>query len=79
MEHNQIVEALLRLKPESNWNLIGDDYSEIQWLDDPKTKPTAAQIQLEIDNPTPEPQLSVVDKLNAAGLSVDELKIALGI
>jgi hypothetical protein len=79
MEHNEIVDALLRLKPGANWNLIGDDYSKIEWLDDVKTKPTAAQIQAEIDNPTPAAALSINDKLSATGLSLDELKSALGL
>jgi len=77
MEHNQIVEALLRLNPKANWNLIGDDYSEIEWFDDLKTKPTVAEIQAEIDNPTLQPDMTIEQKLATIGLDLDSLKAAI--
>ena len=79
MTHKEISFALSQIRPNAEWLLSGDDYSKIEWLDDKQTKPTLAEVQAEIANPTPKPELSVADKLAVAGLTVDELKAALGL
>jgi len=35
-----ITHAILALKPGAEWNLRGDDYSGLEWLDKSQTKPT---------------------------------------
>ena len=75
----QIAEALQTLRPGAEWILHGDDYSEIQWLDTTQTKPTWAQVQAEIAKPTPKPEPTVAEKLASVGLSVNDLKSALGL
>ena len=43
MKHD-IVTALLKLKPGAQWNLSGDDYSGLTWLDSSQTKPTETEV-----------------------------------
>lgn len=71
--------AILRLKPKAQFVINGDTYSDIEWLDTEQTQPTLAEIEAEIANPTPQPELTVSEKLAVAGLSVADLKTALGL
>ena len=43
-----IIEALTSLKPKAQWNLIGFDYSGLEWLDKSQTKPTEDEINAKI-------------------------------
>ena len=43
-----IIEALTSLKPNSQWNLIGFDYSGLEWLDEIETKPTEDELNAKI-------------------------------
>ena len=43
-----IIEALTSLKPKAEWNLIGFDYSGLEWLDESQTKPTEQEIEVKI-------------------------------
>ena len=43
-----IVNAIVSLRPNAQWNLIGDDYSGLEWLDQVQTKPTEEEIQVEL-------------------------------
>ena len=43
-----IIEALTSLKPKAQWNLIGFDYSGLEWLDKKQTKPTEEEINVKI-------------------------------
>jgi len=79
MTHKEIIIALSNLRPNAEWTLSGDDYSKIQWLDDKQTQPTLAEIEAEISNPTPKVELTIAQKLESVGLSVDDLKAALGL
>ena len=79
MIHKEITKALRDIRPNAEWALSGNDYSNIEWLDQTQIKPTLAEIEAAIANPLPEPEPTVADKLAAAGLSVDELKAALGL
>ena len=47
MKHD-IASALLKLKPGAQWNLSGDDYSGLTWLDSSQTKPTETEINSKI-------------------------------
>jgi len=78
MTHSQIVKALKDTRFNSEWTLNGDDYESLEWLDTQQAKPTKAEIESAIANPLPEPELTVADKLALVGLSLDELKAALG-
>ena len=78
MTHNEINKALKDLVPNAQFILTGEDYENIQWLDE-RAKPTVAQIQAAIANPLPEPEPTVADKLASVGLSVADLKAALGL
>ena len=78
MTHNQITKAIKDLVPNAQYILTGEDYENIQWLDE-RAKPTVAQIQAAIANPLPEPEPTVADKLASVGLSVTDLKEALGL
>tara|TARA_R100000278_G_scaffold108811_1_gene85686 strand:+ start:1236 stop:1604 length:369 start_codon:yes stop_codon:yes gene_type:complete len=45
---NTILEALKELKPEAIWTLNGNNYSDLNWQDSSKTKPTEAEINAKI-------------------------------
>jgi len=73
--HMQIVKALKDLGAKE-FTLVGDNIDDIVWLtDDKKTK---AEIETAIANPLPEPEPTVAEKLASVGLSLEELKAALG-
>jgi hypothetical protein len=74
--HEQIVKALKDLGAKE-WSLSGDNIADIVWLtDDIKTE---AEIKAAIANPLPEPEPTIADKLASVGLSVSDLKAALGL
>jgi hypothetical protein len=74
----KITQALIALRPKAEWTLIGDDYSKIEWLDIKQTQPTLEELEAEIANPTPQPEPTIAEKLASVGLSIEELKAALG-
>ena len=43
-----ITDALLALKPESGWVLNGNNYSDLEWLDETQIKPTEEEINAKI-------------------------------
>ena len=45
---NTILEALKELKPEAIWSVNGNNYSDLNWQDSSKTKPTEAEINAKI-------------------------------
>ena len=47
MKYN-IADALTALKPGAEWNLLGDVYSGIEWLDSVQTKPTETEVNNKI-------------------------------
>ena len=74
--HLQIVKALKDLGVKE-FTLSGDDIENIVWLTDEQY--TKAQIEAAIANPLPEQEPTVEQKLASVGLSVDDLKSALGL
>jgi hypothetical protein len=74
--HLQIVKALKDLGAKE-YTLSGDDIENIVWLTDEQY--TKAQIEAAIANPLPEPEPTVEEKLASVGLSIDDLKTALGL
>jgi hypothetical protein len=77
MTHEQITRALSIIVPNTEWTLSGDDFANIVWIDETQPKATLEQVQAEIANPTPKPELTISDKLAIVGLSLEELKAAL--
>jgi hypothetical protein len=74
--HKEIVKALNDLGAKE-WTLSTDNVADIVWLtDDKKTK---AEIEAAIANPLPKIELTVAEKLASVGLSIDDLKAALGV
>lgn len=43
-----ITDALISLRPNAKWALMGTSYEGLDWLDETQTKPTEAEIQAEI-------------------------------
>ena len=43
-----ITHALIALKPGAQWNLRGDDYTGLEWLDSKQTQPTETEINSKI-------------------------------
>lgn len=79
----EIIRALQILRPNSEWNLVGDDFADIQWLSD-DVKPTAKQVADKIA------ELPAIDEaqananaaakaalLNRLGITAEEAKLLL--
>ena len=45
-----ILEALKELKPEAIWSVSGNNYSDLNWQDSSKTKPTETEINTKISD-----------------------------
>jgi hypothetical protein len=76
--HSQIIKALKDIKPNAEWTLKGDDLADLEWLDK-SPKPSDEAILNAIANPLPEPEPTVDEKLASVGLTIDDLKAALGL
>jgi hypothetical protein len=74
--HSTIVKALNDLGAKE-WTLSGDNIADIVWITDEKK--TKAQIEKAIANPLPNKEATIDEKLASVGLSIDDLKVALGI
>jgi hypothetical protein len=80
MTNRQIADALLRLCPDAQYTLVGDEYDDINWLSDVK-KPTKASVIAEIAK---EPQMAAAKQsakaalLERLGITEDEAKLLLG-
>jgi hypothetical protein len=44
----QIAQALLTLTPTAQWNLLGDNYADIEWLSPEIPEPTQEQLDAQI-------------------------------
>ena len=83
-----IVAILLRRFAGSKWVLSGTDYSGLEWLSDGDA-PTEAElealwptVQAEMqaeEQATIDAKQSAIAKLEALGLTVDEVKVAFGL
>lgn len=47
MTHDEIVQVLITIRPNALWNLRGNTYEGLEWLDEVQVKPTANEIGLE--------------------------------
>jgi hypothetical protein len=79
MDSTQITKALADIRPGAEWALTGDTYDGLEWMDTKQTKPSLDEITQAIANPLPEVEPTVEQKLASVGLSVDDLKAALGL
>ena len=69
---NNIVSALVELRPKSKWSLDGEEYSGLEWHDTEVTKPTETEINnkiTELDNA--EPMRLLREKRNKKLLDTD--------
>ena len=48
-KHDFFVAAIVSLASNSGWNLVGTDYSGLNWLDDSRPKPTEEAILAEAE------------------------------
>jgi hypothetical protein len=46
MTHQNIIDKLIIICPGAHWNLRGNTYEGLEWLDDLSTKPTAEELGL---------------------------------
>jgi len=80
MTNRQIAEALLRLCPNAQYTLVGDNYDDINWLSD-IAKPTKAAVLAEIAK---EPEIAMAKQtakaalLERLGITADEAALLLG-
>ena len=74
----EIGKALQQIAPNAEWTLAGENLDDLMWLDK-SPQPSKEAILAAIANPLPEPEPTVADKLASVGLSVADLKEALGL
>ena len=83
-----IAHVLTRKFPDTEWNLVDNDYAKLEWLSDSK-KPTKAKleelwpvVQAEIvaeEQAREDRKVSVIEKLGALGLTPDEVADVFGL
>jgi hypothetical protein len=83
-----IAQILSKRYPDAEWTLNGDDFSGLVWHSD-STKPTLAElealapeVQAEIAGERQakeDAKASAIAKLEALGLTVDEVQVAFGL
>lgn len=76
--NNRIAKALRTIAPNAEWSLLGDSYDDLVWFSEGE-KPAWAEVNAEINNPTPDPEITIEEKLGSVGLSVENLKAVLGL
>jgi hypothetical protein len=74
----KISKALQVISPNAEWTLLGDNYDDLVWVSE-GNKPSWAQVEAEINNPTPQPEPTIEEKLASVGLTLPDLKAALGL
>jgi len=74
----KISKALQVISPNAEWTLLGDNYDDLVWVSE-GNKPSWEQVEAEINNPTPQPEPTIEEKLASVGLNLDDLKAALGL
>ena len=74
----EIGKALQQIAPNAEYTLAGENLDDLVWLDK-SPKPSKEAIMVAVANPLPEPEPTVADKLASVGLSVTDLKAALGL
>jgi hypothetical protein len=79
INQNTLTKALKDIRPNAEWSLTGDSLDGLEWLDKTQSQPTLLEIETAIANPLPEPEPTVEEKLASVGLSIDDLKSALGL
>jgi len=78
MDNVKLTKAILQLVPDAEFVLSGTDIDNITWLDS-RTKPSKLAIEEVANNLLPDPEPTIQEKLASVGLSIDELKVALGL
>jgi len=78
MDNVKLTKAILQLVPDAEFVLSGTDIDSINWLDS-RTKPSKLAIEEVANNLLPDPEPTIQEKLASVGLSIDELKVALGL
>ena len=74
----EIGKALQQIAPNAEYTLAGENLDDLVWLDK-SPKPSKEAIMAAIANPLPEPEPTIDEKLSSVGLSVADLKTALGL
>ena len=78
MDNVKFTKAILQLVPDAEFVLTGTDIDSIIWLDS-RTKPSKSAIEETANNLLPDLEPTIQEKLASVGLSIDELKVALGL
>ena len=78
MDNVKLTKAILQLVPDAEFVLSGIDIDNITWLDS-RTKPSKSAIEETANNLLPDPEPTIQERLASVGLSIDELKVALGL
>lgn len=74
MTHEDIIEALQYKWFGCKWNLSGDTYSGLQWLENVVPKPSEAEIQTVVDT-MPKPEImNLKEEILALKQAVADLK-----
>lgn len=61
-----LSKALFQIRPNAKWNLYGDSYDGLEWLDETQTKPTEAEVLAEVARLESEWNATEYQRLRAA-------------
>jgi len=79
MKSYDIGRAIILLQPDAQFTLVGNNYDDVVWLEPLAVIPTLAEIEATIADFSTEQEPTVEEKLARTGLSLDDLKAALGL
>jgi len=74
----EIGKALQQIAPNAEYTLAGENLDDLVWLDK-SPRPSKEAILAAIANPLTQPEPTIDEKLSGVGLSVADLKAALGL
>ena len=74
----EIGKALQQIAPNAEYTLAGENLDDLVWLDK-SPRPSKEAILAAIANPLTQPEPTIDEKLSSVGLSVADLKTALGL
>ena len=60
-----IAKALITLRPNAQWSLLGNTYEGLEWLDEDQSKPTEDEIAQEIERLKAEHELTQYQRQRA--------------
>lgn len=81
MKSMKLMQAIKNLAPNAQFSINADDLDTMVWIDSSIVQPSKEAILTEYERikDLPDPELSIEEKLSNIGVTVNDLKNALGL